>query len=107
MNDKWNEIKKELALDLHVRAIVCASCFICCWFGFQFFGVAGGFLGSAAGMIAGLLILVLLDARKAAREEANTAGHGPGKRGYAQDDDLLAFRDLYRASSNDGPKPRR
>ena len=107
MNDKWDKVKKELAFTLYARGVFFASGLICCYFGVENFGMAGGCLGAAVGMIAGFMILMLQDERRAAREEANADGQAPGKRGRAQDDDLLAYKNLYRASSNDGPKPRR
>ncbi len=106
MNDKRDNFKKKFAFNLLGRAIIIACTLICCLFGFQYYGKAGGYLGIMAGMFAGLLIMTLLEDRASVRAKAKQTGHGLRKRDHAQADNLPAYDDPSYASSNDRPGPR-
>ena len=86
MNNRRDSVKKMIAFNLLGRAILFACGLICSLYGFQNFGMAGGCLGTAAGMFAGLLILTLMEERASARAKAKADEQGPRKRNHARAD---------------------
>ena len=98
MNNRRDSFTKMVAKNLLKRAILFASGLICSLFGFQNFGLAGSCLGTMAGILAGLLIIVLMEERASARAKSKAAGHGLRKRNPAQADIDSAFSDPARAS---------